>query len=208
MRTNLAGRDVEKLYSLLTNKQRNKFENFLVTRNPINLYAVADFAGTTNLREYDFAKAIQWFKKSPDKKSQVIRKNPFIDLVFDREAQLTGKSKFITNKLAFAETMLQLNQQAATDKTNAGKYYYKIANGIYNMTYDGHDWELVQYYRSGSDGYTIPKNATAFQKEYYGCFAAHDYFEKAMNASLDKNFKARCLFMMAKCSQKQVAKPM
>jgi hypothetical protein len=28
-----------------------------------------------------------------------------------------------------------------------------------------------------------------------------------MNASADKNFKARCLFMMAKCSQKQVRQP-
>ena len=29
-----------------------------------------------------------------------------------------------------------------------------------------------------------------------------------MNASVDKNFKARCLFMMAKCSQKQVQRPL
>ena len=75
------------------------------------------------------------------------------------------------------------------------------------MTYYGHTWELVQYYRSGSDGYAIPKDATAFQKEYYGAFKAQAYFEKAMNASTDKNFKARCLFMMAKCAQKQVHQP-
>ena len=36
---------------------------------------------------------------------------------------------------------------------------------------------------------------------------AQEYFEKAMAASNDKNFKARCLFMMAKCSQKQIHKP-
>ena len=28
-----------------------------------------------------------------------------------------------------------------------------------------------------------------------------------MQASTDKNFKARCLFMMAKCSQKQIRHP-
>ena len=78
---------------------------------------------------------------------------------------------------------------------------------MYNMTYYGHAWEMVQYYRSGSDGYAIPKDATGFQKEYYGAFKAHDFFEKAMNASTDKNFKARCLFMMAKCAQKQVHQP-
>ena len=78
---------------------------------------------------------------------------------------------------------------------------------MYNITYYGHAWELVQYYRSGSDGYAIPKDATDFEKEYYGAFKAQAYFEKAMNASTDKNFKARCLFMIAKCAQKQVHQP-
>jgi len=82
-----------------------------------------------------------------------------------------------------------------------------MALGICNTSYYGHTWELVQYDRSGSDGYYIPKNATGFQKEYYGVFKAHDYFEKAMKASSDKNFKARCLFMMAKCAQKQLRRP-
>jgi len=75
------------------------------------------------------------------------------------------------------------------------------------MTYYGHAWRLVQYGRSGSDGYYIPNDATGFQKEYYGCFKAKEYFEKAMNTSSDKNFKARCLFMMAKCVQKNIRQP-
>ena len=54
--------------------------------------------------------------------------------------------------------------------------------------------------RSGIDGYSIPAGATSFQKEYYGCYSAFEYFKKAMEASANNNFKARCLFMMAKCS--------
>ena len=101
--------------------------------------------------------------------------------------------------------MQRLQKISETDKPNAAKYLYKMANGFYNMTYYGHAWKMVQYYRSGSDGYYIPNDATNFQKEYYGCFKAIAYFEKAMAASTDKNFKARCLFMMAKCSQKTIA---
>jgi hypothetical protein len=66
----------------------------------------------------------------------------------------------------------------------------------------------VQYYRSGSDGYAIPKGATEFQKQYYGCYAAHDMYKKAFDASADKNFKAKCLFMMAKCVQKTASERM
>ncbi len=207
MRDKLNSKDVEKLYTLLTGKQQNKFEKFIINRNSISLSTVVDFAGTAYLREYDYTKAIEWFKKMPDKKILTTHKNPFVDLLYDREEQLTLEKKFSTNKLAFATTMLQLMQQTVSDKPNAAKHYYKIANALYNITYYGHTWELVQYSRGGSDGYNIPKDATAFQREYYGCFAAHDYFEKAMNTSVDPNFKARCLFMMGKCSQKQIPKP-
>ena len=102
---------------------------------------------------------------------------------------------------------MQKLEQAAKQPATAAKSYYKLALGMYNISYYGHTWELVQYYRSGSDGYYIPENATAFQKEYYGVYKAHDYFERALKASTDKNFKARCLFMMAKCAQKQVPQP-
>ena len=204
LRNNLMSADVEKLYALLESKKPNKFESYLLTHNSVTKKEVVDFAGTSYLREYDYAKAIDWFKRSANKK--IINKDPFADLLYDREEQLPAEKKFSTTKPAFAQEMLKL-QVAAKQPATAAKSFYKLALGMYNITYYGHTWELVQYYRSGSDGYAIPKDATGFQKEYYGAFKAHDYFEKAMNASNDKNFKARCLFMMAKCAQKQIHQP-
>lgn len=204
LRNNLMSKDVESLYALVDSKQPSKFETYLLSKNSVTKKEVVDFAGTSYLREYDYAKAIDWFKRSTDKKA--IGKNPFADLLFDAEEQLASEKSFKTTKLAFAQEMQKLEQSAKQPAT-AAKSYYKLALGMYNMTYYGHTWELVQYYRSGSDGYYIPKDATGFQKEYYGAYKAHDYFEKAMNASTDKNFKARCLFMMAKCAQKQVHQP-
>lgn len=204
LRNNLASKDIEKLYTLLDSKQPNKFESYLFTHNSVTKKEVVDFAGTSYLREYDYSKAIDWFKRSSDKK--LINKNPFADLLYDREEQLPGEKKFSTSKMAFAQEMLRL-EQLAKQPVSAATANYKIATGMYNMTYYGHTWELVQYYRSGSDGYYIPDNATDFQKEYYGAYKAHAYFEKAMTASTDKNFKARCLFMMAKCAQKLVRQP-
>jgi hypothetical protein len=204
LRNSLMSKDVEKLYALLTTKQPNKFESYLFAHNSVTKKEVVDFAGTSYLRDYDYAKAIEWFKKSADKKT--INKNPFLDVLYDVEEQLADEKKFNTSKLAFAQEMLKLEQTAKQPATAANSYY-KMALGMYNITYYGHTWEMVQYYRSGSDGYYIPENATGFQKEYYGVFKAKDYFEKALNTSTDKNFKARCLFMMAKCAQKQVHQP-
>ncbi|MEZ5029084.1 MAG: hypothetical protein R2765_09905 [Ferruginibacter sp.] len=204
LRNKMMSADVEKLYALLDNRNPSKFEHYLFTHNSVTKKEVIDFAGTSYLREYNYAKAIDWFKRSAEKIQ--INKNPFADLLYDREGQLPSEKKFSSSKLAFAQEMLQL-EKATMQPTTAAKSYYKMALGMYNTTYYGHTWELVQYYRSGSDGYHIPKDATDFQKEYYGAFKAQAYFEKAMQASTDKNFKARCLFMMAKCAQKQVHQP-
>ncbi|MBL0145499.1 MAG: hypothetical protein IPP48_06800 [Chitinophagaceae bacterium] len=204
LRNKLSVVDVEKLYSLLSGKQ-NKFEQFVINNNQIKLSTVVDFAGTAYLREANYTKAIEWLKKSPA--ASAVNKNPFIDLLYDREGKLPEDAKIKTTKLAFAQEMLRLQSLAKTDKANAAKHLYKMALGFYNTTYYGHTWELVQYNRSGSDGYYLPDNATAFEKEYYGCYAAHNSFKAAMDASNDKNFKARCLFMMGKCSQKTVHQP-
>jgi hypothetical protein len=207
LRNNLSGKDINQLFALFEDKQPTKFTAFLLANNSIKKTTISDFAGTAYLREYDFTSAIAWFKKATDKKANTINTNPFADLLYDREEALLSEAKFITTKLAFAQEMLRLQQLSATDKANAAKHLYKMATGFYNMTYYGHAWKLVQYYRSGSDGYYIPDEATGFQKEYYGCYKAHEHFEKAMQASTDKNFKARCLFMMAKCAQKNIRKP-
>ncbi|MBP6286856.1 MAG: hypothetical protein KTQ13_01190 [Ferruginibacter sp.] len=205
LRNKLISKDVEKLYAMLDNKQPTRFDHYLFIHNSVTKKEVVDFAGTCYLREYNYSKAMEWFKKSQDK--NLVAKNPFVDLLYDREEPLRGEKNYKTTKLAFAQEMLRLQKAAETDKANAAKHYYKMALGMYNMTYYGHTWELVQYGRSGVDGYYIPQNTTGFQKEYYGCYKAHDYFEKAMKAANDRNFKARCLFMMAKCSQKQVHQP-
>ncbi len=207
LRNNLLSKDVAQLYTLLDSKQPNKFESYLISHNLITKAAVADFAGTAYLRDNDYENAISWFKKTTDKKTLVINTNPFADLLYDQIDPLPGEARFSTTKLAFAETMQRLQKLSVTDKANAATHLFKMATGLYNMTYYGHAWKLVQYNRSGSDGYYIPKDATLFQKEYYGCYKAHDYFERAMAATTDKNFKARCLFMMAKCRQKNIRQP-
>ena len=206
MRDKFSSADVEKMFVLMNSSSLNSFEKYLLNNNSITKADVIDFAGTAYLRDNNYDKAIEWLSKTTDKK-KTIDTNPFIDLLYDQEGRLPEDAKFSTTKLAFAQEMKKLQQLAKTDKANAAKHYYKYALGLYNITYYGHAWQLVEYYRSGSDGYYIPKDATPFKEEYYSAKNAEQYFEKAMNASADKNFKARCLFMMAKCSQKQLHQP-
>lgn len=204
LRNNLESKDVENLFALMNSNKQSHFEQYLITHNAVRKADVIDFAGTAYLREYNYAKAIEWFRKSKEK--IVLHKDPFAELLFDREEQLPAESKFTTTKLAFAEEMLRLEKQAMLSRP-ATQQYYKMALGMYNMTYYGHTWELVKYYRSGTDGYYLPKDANSFEKEYYSCQKAKEYFENAMGMARDNEMKAKCLFMIAKCSQKQLRQP-
>lgn len=205
LRTQLQSKDVLELYNLLISKKQSSFEKFLIQKNSISIASVVDFAGTAYLRDMQYDQAVSWFKKAPSSNTK-IQKDPFIELLYDREEFIPG-NKTITSKMLFAAEMLRLQKLAKTDKLNASKHLYKMALGLYNTTYYGYAWELVAYERSGSDGYHIPDSSNSFHSLYYGCTAAHDYFKKAMDLSSNKDFKAICLFMMAKCKQKQIRKP-
>ena len=207
MRNNLSSKEVMALNTMMLNKNLSKFENYILAKNTIAKNIVSEYLGTAYLREYDFVNATKYFNRLSNKKVLSIDTNPFADLMYDKEEKTPNEKNFITNKIVFAKEMQNQLLLAKTDKVNTAKHLYKIATGMYNMTYYGHAWLLVQYYRSSVDGYYIAADASNFEKEYYGCFTALSYFKKAMDASADKNFKARCLFMMAKCSQKQIQKP-
>lgn len=207
LRNKMSSTEVASLYTFLSDKNNSAFNKFLIKNNALNINQVIDFAGTAYLRDYEYEKALSWFSKGSGKTAEPeITTDPFIELLYDQEESIANEKANYT-KVSFTKEMLRLQNLAASDKSKVSGSYYKMALGMYNMTYYGHAWKLVQYYRSGSDGYSIPDGATAFEKEYYGCFKAEAYFKKAMEASSDKNFKAKCLFMMAKCAQKQIKRP-
>lgn len=205
VRNKLTAEDVHKMYDLFTEKNPTAFNRFLMQHNSIRLADVVDFAGTAYLREHDFKNAVAWLQKSTEG-AYPIHKDPFKDLLYDREEVFSDET-VTTTKLEFAREMLRLQELSSVKSKNQAAYLYKMALGLYNMSYYGYAWELVEYFRSGTDGYFIPEDADYFKREYYGVFAAHDTFKHAMEASKDKEFKARCLFMMAKCAQKQTQQP-
>ena len=130
-------------------------------------------------------------------------RNPWADLLFDNQHSVFAFDKGRFDKRTFIAEMAALSDKV-NGHTATAKDLYRLATGYYNITYYGRAWEIVNYYRTGDEGEDIPKDKTDFDRDYYGCYTAEAFFKKAMSASANREFKARCLFMMAKCSQKQV----
>jgi hypothetical protein len=194
------------LHALFKNTKQTLWEKYLVNNFPMKKDEVTEVIAMTHVRDYNFTTASAWCAKIKDTAVLTLERNPFGDLLYDDQENFYAFDKGKFTKPAFVKQMMQLMQKETANKASAASLY-KMAVGFYNLTYYGRAWQLVKSYRSGSDGYYTPADATNFQKEYYGAYTAEKYFEKAMKLSADKNFKARCLFMMAKCAQKQVRQP-
>ena len=214
LRNQLTAQQVETLIQLMESKKLSEYEQYLLKHNSFSKDDVNDIAGTTWLRQFDFANAEKWFAKvSPayyqtETFATYLAANPFADLILDTHAP-TDQDKVKYTKLTFSRKMWGLQQEVATtqDPEKQAKAYYELAKGAYHMSYWGNSWMLVQYDWSGNDGLRGPDATKPGDKEYYGVYKAEEYYKKAFDLTKDRNFKARCLFMMAKCDQKQIPVP-
>jgi hypothetical protein len=214
LRTNLTATEIEALHKLMSATAKTGWETFLVNHNSYTNNEVADIAGTAYLREHDWVNAERWlkqvsssyYKQEPYKTFLVA--NPFANLLYDTHAP-TKQDTVVYNKLQYVRKMNTLLQQTTTgtngQKANA---FYQLANGLYQSSYWGNSWLLQEYGWSGNDGLTGLTEKEYWKKEYYGVFTAEAYYLKAKELSTDKNFQARCLFMAAKCAQKQLPVPL
>ncbi|WEK37370.1 MAG: hypothetical protein P0Y53_07645 [Candidatus Pseudobacter hemicellulosilyticus] len=210
IRTELSAEEVQALIKLMESNNLNTFEEYLVRHNTFTENDVNDVAGTTLLREFNWTAAEKWLSKVSSfyYKNETylfyLAANPFADLVLDIHAP-TPQDTQKFNKLSFARKMQQLEKElaAATDVQEQARLNYEIAKGLYHMSYWGNSWMLTQYGWSSMDGLRPDNELKPGEKEYYGVYKAKAHYIKAFNLSTDKNFKARALFMVAKCEQKQ-----
>jgi hypothetical protein len=116
----------------------------------------------------------------------------------DHEAKQTIK---YTN-VSFIENMIELKNKALANNSDAAQNYFLLANGFYNMSYFGnarffYDNNISPFY---SSYYYFPDNADVPENDNS---LALKYYVLAKDHTSDKEFKAKCIFMAAKCEQNQ-----
>jgi hypothetical protein len=187
----------------------NAYLNFLISQlsnQPVNLY---ELLGTTYLREHQYTRAVNAFKRAPitalRDTSYYTPADPFIELINDYPKIYTYKRTKGYTKLQFAQAMATLQLQIKTDPTNAASYYYKLGTGLYNTSTYGNAWYMISYSWSATDfGRTL---YNYYDADYVKTTNAEEYFMLARKYCKTTEFKARCTFMAAKCRQKQFTMP-
>jgi hypothetical protein len=214
LRTQMNSKEVEALYALMQSNKQSKFEQYLIAHNQFSKDDVSDIAGTSYLRERDWNNAERWLKQLPvsyyqkEPYNTYLAANPFADLLYDTHAPTDQDTSRYT-KLQYVQKMKQLTQQTTTGTAEQkAKAWFQLANGLYQSSYWGNSWMLQEYWWSSGDGLKNNLGKDQWQREYFGVFAAEQSYLKAMELTADANFKARCVFMAAKCSQKQIPVPL
>lgn len=188
-----------RLYSFLHQPVKTPYESYLAGFFPQSLN-MDRIIGESYMRVHDFRTARNWFRKVPANEQlasyQVFR--PQLQ-DFGEDTAEAGYDKAIT-QYQFCERMIQLQEKMK--KPAPAKVYYEYASALFNLSYYGRTWYFLKSYRPTWMWYTTGCDGDAFLKQYFGCYEAESYYLKAAEASTDKEFKARCLFLAARCSQK------
>lgn len=186
---------------------KTPYEAFLVSNAPYAKGALDLYIGTRYLRQLDFASAAEVLKAVPQ---TVLNQYRFPDPFAERwiDTQEPRDTTTSSNKYLLARDLLHLQEQIDQDKADAAAIY-KFANGLYSMTYYGLSWKAVMYYRSGSDRHAYYNGISRDQllpgyRNYYSAEKAALYYQKALDKAQDPELKARCLFMLSKCWQKNM----
>jgi hypothetical protein len=111
--------------------------------------------------------------------------------------------------MSFSQKMIRLQKELAAtkDKEKKALLHYELAKGYYHMSYWGNSWLLVQYGWSGSEyeyEYKSEDFAKHYNPDYFEVKRAKENYLSALANTTNKNLQAKCIYMAAKCDQKQV----
>jgi hypothetical protein len=196
---------IQRMKTFLAKPSKNDFEKWLLKSNVYDADMLNELEGTKNLRMLDFAAAQQALSAS-GKWRDAVYVNPFVARLRDQQESEDQDGENMLSKEAYAKRMAELQKNLQSKDNGFAKAAFEYANGLYNISYYGKSWDMLFYDRGSSDGMAYYEDTTklsATQEVYYRCRQAEQYFMEAFNNSTDKNFKAQCLFMAAKCWQKR-----
>ncbi|MCW3467714.1 hypothetical protein [Chitinophaga nivalis] len=190
------------LHSFLQQPGKSPFDTYLADAFPKKL-SLEKVIGTSYMRIHDFKHAQEWLKKVPAARQEVsyqVFRDQLQD--FGNDEAVQGYTRKIT-QLQFCERMVALEEKMKIVPVPA-KVYYDYATALFNISYYGKTWSFLKDYRPSSDWYDPADNKDTFRKQYFGCYSAESYYLKAAQATTDRELKARCIFMAARCSQKHI----
>lgn len=197
--------NMKAMISLMDKPSKTNFDKYILKIYPYSKATLFTYKAIRLTYQYKFKEAVETIDSCPGAGNELLA-DPFVIHIndcHDCDYQVEQKEAF--SQYTFINRLLELQNNATTDPKNAAQYYFLIANGLYNMTYFGNAHHVFDSpFIDLSVGYfDFSYDKISSNYPYFDCGKALEYYRKAMDASSDKEFKAKCCFMAAKCEQNQ-----
>jgi hypothetical protein len=189
------------LYDLKQQKRKTPYEQYLYDNLNMSDNELGEIIALNYVRQHDFNNAVTWFKRSNSK-------GTYSKYVFMEQLQDFGYEDADSAKIGGISQLDYAIKMADLEKKMKGKAkaedYYEYATGLFSISYYGQSYQFSASYRPSTWWYEPAHENNPFLKQYFGCYRAEEYYKKAADASTDKEFKAKALFMAARCAQKHI----
>ncbi|MGX5817733.1 hypothetical protein ACWKWU_06040 [Chitinophaga lutea] len=201
LRDTMTNASLVQLYDLTQQKRKSPFEEYLYGKLALTDSGLGRAVAVSYARIHDFSRAADWFARHGSDKADSILFNPQLQ---DYDAS-EGPLLPMLSQLDWAKEMAALQKKVTGSKATA-EDCFRYATGLFSVSYYGHSNYLLNEYRPTTRWYSPDTEKRPDLREYYGCYEAEKYYAKAAALSSDPEFKARSLFMAARCAQKHLWK--
>ncbi len=198
----------QEMIDFMLRTNHTPFEKYVLARYPIKLNELYDVLAVGEMYAGNFEAARTIYAKHPDAGTNELLGNPFnIRIVDCHDCDHAKPMKTPYNKRKFVDKILEMHAKANDPKLDAKERatnYFLVANGLYNMTWYGNarllSATVVNWDYTDSNRFASYSDEKKFNIQgYYNCEAARENYMNAFALSTDAEFKAKCIWMAAKC---------
>ena len=199
--------NIQKMIDFMNQPNKTEWDIYIISKYFLKISELYEIQAVQKAMNYDFAGAAAIFRKNETAGAGELLGNPFNIRIQDcHDCDHGMPQKVVYTKLKFVEKMVELSQKASTaiDNQERANNYFLFANGLYNMTWYGNarvfsataiNWNYQESNRF--NGYSFKKSQEVGL--YYSMQEAQKNYLLAMSLSTNKEFKAKCAWMLAKC---------
>ncbi|HTB06449.1 MAG TPA: hypothetical protein VK806_05800 [Bacteroidia bacterium] len=194
--------------AFMDKKDKTPFDEFALSEFQYNRADIVEMQAVKLLYNYDFKGALAKMNEDPNAGKEACYGDPFkININDCHDCDAADKKKTAYTKLSFIQQVINLEAKAQGNPKDVAEVYFLLANAYYNMNYFGNNRVLYDTKATymGDAGFDYREYSSTLKPgqvpNYMSCAKAESYYVKAMNASTDPEFKAKCCFMAAKCEQ-------
>jgi hypothetical protein len=197
-------KNIDALIALMDKPNKTDFEKYLGEVHRYSEGELYTYKAIERIYQFKFQEALDLLNANPNTGNGDFWADPFVIHINDcHDCDAVATEKTVYNHTTFIKRLIDLQTEAEANPQRAAENYFLMANGLYNMTYYGNS--RIVYYTPITE-YGIGQvyfydELSGNKNQIFDCSKAMEYYIKAMNASNDKEFKAKCCFMAAKCEQ-------